>query len=336
MSKGLCNAKNHKSVLQTTERNITNQEVQTVFLTPLTPYAAVMPRKECIMPIRLLIFTILFSMMLALAQGSVHESRSFESEALGGTVNYSIYLPAGYDADTRAYPVVYMLHGYGGEDTDWIRYGNIAMTADRMIAEGALPSVIIAMPDAGNSYYVNSEEYGDYETALAEEFVTYMDSNYRTIADRSSRAIGGLSMGGYGAAYYALRHPDTFAAIGVMSGALFAEEPPSNRSQLTGDPFDEDVWAEHNVFENIEEAAASEQRCGWPPPSEKCLSFFINVGDDDQLGLHTDAVLFYNALVEAEFPAELRIHNGDHAWGFWAEHVDEVLAHFAATFARYY
>lgn len=285
--------------------------------------------------IRFLCLTVLLSTSLAFAQGTVHESRQFTSDAFGGDINYTIYLPAGYDTDARAYPVIYMLHGYGGADTDWVRYGNIAMTADRMIAEGALPSVIIAMPDAGNSYYVNSEEYGAYETALAQDFVDYIDSNYRTIADRSSRAIGGLSMGGYGAAYYALKHPDRFAAIGVMSGALF-NEPPTNRAQLTGDPFDEDVWAQHNVFALIDDAAASEDRCGWPPPSEKCLSFFINVGDDDQLGLHTDALLFYNDLVEADFPVELRVHDGDHAWGFWAEHVDEVLEHFASAFARYY
>jgi len=285
--------------------------------------------------VRSLIVSLLLSVSWAFAQGTVYESRQFTSDAFGGDINYSIYLPEGYENDTRAYPVVYMLHGYGGEDTDWVRYGDIAMTADRMIAEGTLPPVIIAMPDGGNSYYVNSEEYGAYETALAQDFVDYIDSNYRTIAERGSRAIGGLSMGGYGAAYYALKYPDTFAIVGVMSGALF-DEPPTNRAQLTGEPFDEDVWAQHDIFALIDDAAASEDRCGWPPPAEKCLSFFINAGDDDQLGLQTDALLFYNDLIEAEFPAQLRIHDGNHAWGFWAEHVDEVLEYFAVRFARYY
>ncbi len=280
--------------------------------------------------------TVLFAVFgIGLASGQVLEHQRFESEALGESLAYTVYLPPGYDTQARSYPVIYMLHGYGGQDTDWVRYAKIDQIADRLIADGTLPPAIIVMPDGKNSWYVASEAWGDYETAIAHDLVAHVDATYSTIAERSSRVIGGLSMGGYGAAFLAFKHMDTFAAAGVMSGALYAETMPP-WPELVGEPADEERWAELDVFNLIDQVAASEERCGWPPPSTICMHVYVNAGDRDELGFHRDSVLFYDALVEAEIPAELRILSGHHSWGFWEATVPDVLAYFAYVFQRYY
>ena len=200
-----------------------------------------------------------------LASGQVLERQSFARAALGEGASYTIYLPAGYETDARSYPVIYMLHGYGGFDPDRVRYARMDQVADSLIADATLPPVIIVMPDGKNSWYVDSEVWGDYETVIARDLVQHVDATCRTIADRSSRLFFGLSMGGYGAAYLAFEHMHTFAAAGVMSGALYAEAMPA-WPELVGDPADEERWAEHDVFELIQQVAATEERCGWPPP----------------------------------------------------------------------
>ncbi len=176
---------------------------------------------------------IAFLLISRAAAGTVLEGQSFESNALGDTLTYSLYLPEGYDSDSRAYPVVYLLHGYGGSDTDWVRFGDVAHTAGRLIAENLIPPTIIVMPDGENSWYVPSEAFGDVKTAFTEDLIDHIDTTYRTIPERTSRAIGGLSMGGYGAAYLAFSHPDTYAAVGVMSGALFQGVPPQDNAGLS-------------------------------------------------------------------------------------------------------
>lgn len=254
-----------------------------------------------------------------MAQGTVLEDRSFESETLGRAMEYTVYLPEGYDTDARSYPVVYMLHGYDGEDTDWVRFGNIDHTADRLIASGDLPPVIIVMPDAGNSYYLDGSE-GAYETAIAEDLVAHVDGTYRTLPERSSRVIGGLSMGGFGAASLALKHMDTFAAAGVMSGALWSENPRD-------DP--------RSVFHAVTIAAGYARLCGLPSPADVCMNVYITVGDDDE-DWWRDAPEFYAALVEAGIPAELRISDGGHTWAYVVSTLEDVLRFFADAMARYY
>ncbi|MBV9933784.1 MAG: esterase family protein [Actinobacteria bacterium] len=151
---------------------------------------------------------------------------TFRSRALNGPVHANVLLPTGYDAPANAgrrYPVLYLLHGHGGNHTDWISHD-----ADKIV--GDVP-VIVVMPDGGyDGWY--SDWYGTdvdghvpaptpgWETFHIRELIPWVDATYRTISDRRGRAIAGLSMGGFGAMSYAARHPDLFVAAGSFSGAV--------------------------------------------------------------------------------------------------------------------
>jgi S-formylglutathione hydrolase FrmB len=263
--------------------------------------------------------------------GRVLEGRTFQSPALGREWAYTVYLPPGYEGDERAYPSFYLLHGYGGEHTNWARYGDAAMTADSLIAAGAIPPVILVMPDGQNSYWVDSDAgsgFGAVETALVQDLVPHVDRTYRTIPLRRARMIGGLSMGGYGAVHLALKHPELFGAAASLTGAL-SRVPPERTESLTpafGDPFDAARWQAENPFALIAPLQASELR----------LPIYLTVGDDDGTRLLEGAVDFHAALRAAELPSELRITDGPHSWEVWDHALRETLVFFAEVFrARY-
>jgi len=264
-------------------------------------------------------------------RGRVFEGRTLESPALGREWSYTVYLPPGYEDEERAYPTFYLLHGYGGEHTNWTRYGDAAMTADSLIAADAIPPVILIMPDGKNSYWVDSDPqtgFGAVETALVQDLIPYVDRTYRTIPLRRARMIGGLSMGGYGAVHLAVKHPDLFGAAASMSGAL-SRTPPERSESLApvfGDPIDSERWQAENPFNWIERLKESELR----------LPMYITVGDDDSTRLLEGGVDFYVALHDAELPAELRVTNGPHSWEVWDHALRETLIFFADVFrARY-
>ncbi len=264
-------------------------------------------------------------------RGQVFEGRSFPSSSLGTDWAYSLYLPPGYGEEERAYPVVYLLHGYGGDHTNWVRMGDAAITADSLIAVGAVPPVILVMPDGRNSFYVDSDPasgFGAVETALVRDLVTHVDGAFRTISHRRGRMIAGLSMGGYGAIHLAFKFPELFGAAASLSGVLTREEP--ERKDLFvpafGDPLDPARWAEENPFNWIGHVKESGLR----------LPVYLTVGDDDAPWLYEGPVEFYSALKEAELPAELRMTNGPHAWEVWDDALREALLFFADVFrARY-
>lgn len=144
----------------------------------------------------------------------VHDS--FNSETLNRDITMQVYLPEGYD-DTKdhEYPVIYMLHGAGGLNTDWLTKGGIQVTADQLIARGELRKSVIIMPTFGaTSWYIDGNS-DQAETAFIEEFIPYVEHTFNVRKDRAGRSIGGLSMGGYGALNLSLSYPELFCAAGV-------------------------------------------------------------------------------------------------------------------------
>jgi len=265
-------------------------------------------------------------------RGTVLESRSFQAPALEAVLEYSVYLPPGYDQEDRSYLTVYLLHGYGGDHTNWVRMGDAALTADSLIAEGSIPPVILVMPDGRNSFYVDSDPdvgFGAFETAIVHDLVSHVDSSYRTVRSRRGRMIAGLSMGGYGAIHLALKYPGQYGAAASLSGAHPRGEPERQDlfSPAFGDPFDPARWEEENPFNWISRLKESGLR----------LPVYLTVGDDDAPWLYEGSVDFYTALQEAEIPAELRITDGPHSWEVWDAALAETLTFFAGVFrARYF
>jgi len=149
----------------------------------------------------------------------------------------TVYLPPGYSADqTRRYPVLYLLHGYGGrENTFTERLASLRESADRLAAAQGFSTQIVVTPSAftlhKGSMYSNSPTTGDWERFIAEDLVAYIDSHYRTLADRKSRGLGGHSMGGYGALRIGMKRPDVFMSLYIMSACcLSANRNPNPQS----------------------------------------------------------------------------------------------------------
>lgn len=171
---------------------------------------------------------------------------SLENNLLGDPVNrhFQIYLPPGYDTSTRNYPVVYLFHtGTAGErfypynefppimasfgmftqPQDFPESG-FAVMIDSLILTSKIEPLIIVMPNVnsayGGSFCINSPLNGNYEDYIVNDIIPYIDANYRTLANRNSRAIAGHCMGGYGATYLAMKHPDVFGALAGHSADL--------------------------------------------------------------------------------------------------------------------
>jgi|ERR1043166_7535188 enterochelin esterase-like enzyme len=151
----------------------------------------------------------------------------------------TIYLPPSYPTDkSKRYPVVYLLHGYGGRDDTFNgRLATLPDSADNDVKAGAAKEMIVVMPNAytlhKGSMYSSSVTIGDWETYIAEDLVAYVDSHYRTIANRLSRGLGGHSMGGYGALRIGMHRPDVFSALYLMSSCCLNASLNPRVEQMT-------------------------------------------------------------------------------------------------------
>jgi enterochelin esterase-like enzyme len=147
-----------------------------------------------------------------------------------------VYLPPGYAANSnQRYPVVYLLHGYGLTGERWMSFAALAENADKDIAAGTMKEMILVNPDAftkwNGSMYSSSATIGDWESFIAEDLVSYVDSHYRTIPDRMSRGLGGHSMGGYGTIRIGMKRPDVFSSLYIMSGCCLLNNPGGGGGQ---------------------------------------------------------------------------------------------------------
>ena len=159
----------------------------------------------------------------AAGAGIVTFGLTAKSPALGHPIPYAVYRPFPAPPSRERWPVVYLLHGVGGEAGDWFTWGNLGPILDQAMAEGRVPPMIVVAPGFADSWYEDSPDPGGFglvETALATDLVAAIDKSLPTARCREGRAIGGLSMGGWGAMLEGLDHPDVFGAVMSFSGAL--------------------------------------------------------------------------------------------------------------------
>ena len=169
----------------------------------------------------LAIFLICLLSSDARAERAVVETVRFEADSVGRQMTYNIILPPGYENAAnrdRQYPTLYLLHGYGNSYEGWSRFMGVPSYALQY-------ELIIVMPDAGNSFYVNwAESSGGvanaWEDYITQDVIGHVEANYPALPQGEARAIAGFSMGGYGALTIGLRNPDLFASIGSQSGAF--------------------------------------------------------------------------------------------------------------------
>lgn len=170
-------------------------------------------------------------------QGNVvtlqHESKVLKNNPLGDKYvrDVYVYLPPGYETGDKRFPVVYCLTGFTGRGKMFLNDNaftpNLAERMDKLISDGSIKPMIVVMPDCftyyGGSQYINSSATGNYEDYLTQEIVSFVDENFRTIADKHSRAVMGKSSGGYGALIMAMRHADKFGLACSTSGDCYFE-----------------------------------------------------------------------------------------------------------------
>ncbi|CAN5833416.1 hypothetical protein BH24BAC1_BH24BAC1_35260 [soil metagenome] len=155
-----------------------------------------------------LLLLICLSYNLAFSQqlGKVVEKQLVKSKLLNRDVAYSVYLPADYSTSERSYPVVYLLHGLSGDNTQWLQWGEINRYADKAIADGTIPPMIIIMPNANRGWYMNSYDGKvKYEDFFVKEFMPAVEKAFRIKAEKTYRGIAGLSMGGYGTLLFSMK-----------------------------------------------------------------------------------------------------------------------------------
>lgn len=283
----------------------------------------------------LIITTFVFSL---LAQGTVKESLRMESKILGKDVEYSIYLPPDYQTSNRSYPIVYLLHGYTDDETGWVQFGEINRIADAAIAEGKIPPMIIAMPDAGLTWYINDYDGKvRYEDFFIQEFIPSIEKGFRVRSKKEFRGIAGLSMGGFGTLVLAMKHPNLFVAAAPLSAAIYPEEEvvgfdqerwdkvqgPMFGKGLVGEDRITEHWKANNPFFLAKKLGAE---------SLKKVSYYFDCGDDDFLykGNAAIHVLFRNMGV----PHEFRMRDGRHNWTYWRTGIADALAFIGARFHR--
>jgi len=268
-------------------------------------------------------------------QGLVKESLKVKSTALGKDVEYNIYLPADYEKSNRQYPVLYLLHGYGDDETGWTQFGEAQIIADRL--QGEVAPMIIVMPDAGVSWYINNYDGKvKYEDFFIKEFIPYIDANYRTRPTKQYRAVAGLSMGGYGTLIMATKHPELFSSAAPLSSGVFTDEEIVNgdphmwndvmgnlygKKDLAGKDRLTDHYNKNSILKIIETGSADEL---------KKVRFYIDCGDKDFLIKGNMAL--HAALIDKKIPHEFRVREGVHNWTYWRTALPEVLKFISVSF----
>jgi S-formylglutathione hydrolase FrmB len=285
------------------------------------------------------ILVLLVSLALAsyaqVSHGVVREGLTIDSKILGKKVRYTIYLPFDYESSNRFYPVVYLLHGYTDNDMGWIQFGEANLIADEAIAKREIPSMIIAMPDGGSSWYINNFDGSvRYEDFFFQEFLPYIESHYRIRPEKRYRGIAGLSMGGFGTLVHALRHPDLFAACAALSAGVNTLEqivamddqgwarwptivygPGSGESRLT------EHLLSHNPIRIVETG---------DPEKLKSVRIYLDCGDGDYLTIGN--AMLHIALTKKQIPHEYRVRDGAHTWPYWRSGLVDALKFIGGSF----
>jgi S-formylglutathione hydrolase FrmB len=239
--------------------------------------------------------------------------RLFFSAALEREMPYEVVLPVGYASGQRRYPVLYLLHGWQGDETNWIK-------RTRLVQLASSYPLIVVTPRAGNSWYVNSatdpaDRYADY---IVDDLIADVDNHYRTIAAPPQRAIAGLSMGGYGALLFTFRHPGLFGFTGSISGAF------------AGPSGIEDVLPELKPSTDQAFGAAGATRkendldelIAAADPS-KTAYLFLECGTTDPLLPSNRHVV--DELSSHKFVYEYHEFPGAHTWSFWDNSIPALL-----------
>ena len=279
-----------------------------------------------------LLFVLLLCTIAVRAQtGKVMDELSMPSKILKGDRKYAVYLPPDYETSQRRYPVLYLLHGGGDDQTGWVQFGEVLHIADKAIRDGEATPMIIVMPDANTGqrgYFNDIKGEWRYEDFFFQEFMPFVEKTYRIKSEKRYRAVAGLSMGGGGSFVYALRHPELFSSacpLSASTGPLNLEETKEylkrRNVSYRSDAELESYYKSISVLELINQL---------PDDKKKDVRWYIDCGDDDFL--YEGNALAHIAMRKKEIPHEYRVHDGGHTWGYWRNALPTVLSFVSESF----
>jgi S-formylglutathione hydrolase FrmB len=263
-----------------------------------------------------LYFVLFFLALVDAADAALIDTVQTYSASMAKTIKAVVITPDNY-ANDKELPVVYLLHGYAGNYADWVtKAKGFEKAAD-------LYEMIIVCPDGNNSWYWDSpiDDKFKYETYVSSELVKWIDSKYKTINNRKGRAITGLSMGGHGALYLALKHQDVFGAAGSMSGGVDIRPFPNNWDMALrlGKYAEHSESWEKNTVINLLHLLTSNS-----------LAILIDCGTDDfffkvNQNLH-EQLLYRN------IPHDYITRPGAHTWNYWSNAINYQLLYLSTYF----
>jgi S-formylglutathione hydrolase FrmB len=247
---------------------------------------------------------------------------TFHSAALARDMQYRVIMPAMLPVNERL-PVVYLLHGGGEDFRSWSNYSDVAGYAER--------GIVLVMPEGGSSYYTNSvarpaDRYEDY---LVHDLIADAEARFPIAAVRRSRAIAGVSMGGFGAVKLALKHPELFAFAAGVSSALDVPSRPFSIKRIGQWRHHRSIfgpWGGHAQLDNdpyVLVRSADPSRTPY---------LFLTCGEQE--GLLPANRRFASLLVERKFQYELHVYPGGHNWNQWNKHWPMVFQSLFAHISR--
>src|SRR5579864_2651695 len=275
-------------------------------------------------------YLLLLVAVSAFASGRV-ECSSLKSKYVPGPVAYCALLPPSYDSQlTKKFPVLYFLHGLGGDQSFLVTSGGWNLIEDAEEQKQVNEFVVIT-PQADNSFYINSKDGRvHYDDFFIREFIPEMEKHFRLIGTRASRAIGGVSMGGYGALRFAFKYPQMFVAVVAHMPALLEQLPQgSSQAGLTpylgtafGRPMDEAYWKANTPFV----FARTAKLAGF--------KIYFDCGDKDDFGFDAGTKALDKLLTARHVPHTAHIYPGRHSWQFVAAHLQDSLTVVSEAFKK--
>lgn len=240
--------------------------------------------------------------------------RWYESPGNHMTRRITIYTPPGYEESNKSYPVLYLLHGMGGDEEAWMTLGRASQILDNLIAQKKAEPMIVVMPNGNvaqeaapgeSSLGFHKPQFqlphtmdGKYEETF-HEIIRFVDSQYRTIPKKKGRAIAGLSMGGFHTLHISRYYPDTFDYMGLFSAAIMPNEKVQSK-----------------VYDHFDQTLAAQKANGYK-------LYWIAIGKEDFL--YQANADFRKKLDAMDFPYIYRESEGGHTWRNWRVYLSEFL-----------
>lgn len=250
------------------------------------------------------------------------EDERFESESVGKTMPYGVYLPKGYDDEAnkdKTWPLIIWLHGMWEDHKRFHGRGG-APELDKAVTEGTLPPCIFVTANGGSSSMYMNRGKEKYEDLISKDLLNHVGKKYRVGKDRNQRALMGISMGGMGALRIAFTHPDLFGAVAAHSSAVFAEDPDTLPPRLKkfaaglgfGDPIDKEPWEKANPVCIAHKV---------PTADLAKLRIYFDAGSEDRYGFAEGNKLLHACLEKRKVKHTWRlIDGGGHSWGNRFQH----------------